>query len=290
MLITLNFVLIPFHGPDDYDHVKRAFTLEHFEIWPANLSGHSSGGYIDSALAELIKAQQPAIFNWPRVGPLRSPIGAAPDMRAGLRWSGRNVYSQFPGAASYLPLIYAPQAAALAVGELLRLTVERSVFFARIVNGATAVAVVFLCLAYAPFGRNLILCLFLLPETISEFASNSADTLLHALTLVIVVLVARSLAGELILRTWHWAAIALCLLVLLGARPPMLAIALLPMWAAWRGRARVQFISLLVSVALALLWFVVVHPRIVDLRCGFTGTLIFKGFAFLSDGPLLIIR
>jgi len=215
MLLALNLVFVPFHAPDDYDHVKRAYTLAHFEIWPANLPGHSSGGYIDSSLAQLINAQKPAIFNWPHVGTLPHPIGAPPEMRAGLRWSGEKVYSEFPGAASYLPLIYAPQAVALAAGELFHATIEASVLAARVVNGVTAAMIVFLCLAYAPYGKNLILLLFLFPESLSQFASNSADPMLLALTLVIVVLVARSMIDGLILRGTHYFIITICLPVLL---------------------------------------------------------------------------
>ena len=48
----------------------------------------------------------------------------------------------------------------------------------------------------------------------------------------------------------------------------MLAIALLPLWAAWRSQDRVAFILLCASVVLALLWFVVVHPHITTYGAG----------------------
>ena len=247
-------------------------------------------GHKRLALAQLINAQKPAIFDWPRLGTLPHPIGATPALRAGLRWSGEKVYSQFPGAASYLPLIYAPQAIAIAIGELLHATVEDSVLAARVANGATAGMIVFLCLAYAPYGRNLLLLLLLLPESLSQFASNSADPMLLAITLAVVVFVARSMNGGVILKGRHFVMMSLCLLVLIGAHPPMLAIALLPLWAAWRCRDRGALILLSASVLVALLWFFVVHPQIIDPRCGPTGTLMSKGLAFLRVGPLLVAR
>ena len=204
MLLALNLVFVPFHAPDDYDHVKRAYTLAHFEIWPANLPGHSSGGYIQ--FGPRSNDQRPKARNLQL-----APCGdsAASDRRASrnAHWATvvreKKVYSQFPGAASYLPLIYAPQAVALAVGELLHATVEDSVLAARVVNGATAVMIVFLCLAYAPYGKNFrSFSSFSFLKSLSQFASNSADPMLLALTLVIVVLVARSMIGE-IGSSWH---------------------------------------------------------------------------------------
>src|ERR1700722_63491 len=50
ILIPLTLVFVPLHGPDDYAHVQRAYTLANGEFWPATQANVSSGGYIDIAL------------------------------------------------------------------------------------------------------------------------------------------------------------------------------------------------------------------------------------------------
>src|ERR1700681_3592837 len=73
MLLALNLVFVPFHAPDDYDHVKRAYTLAHGSLWPVTQIAKSSGGYIDAGLSQMVEAQKRAIFKWPRVGTISPP-------------------------------------------------------------------------------------------------------------------------------------------------------------------------------------------------------------------------
>ena len=292
MLVALNLVFVPFHAPDDYDHVKRAYSVAHGGLWPVNEAGRMSGGYVDSSLVDMIEAQKPAVFGWPRQGQLQlgqSPSDAPPKVR-NRPWSGQQIYSEFPGASSYLPLVYLPQAAALRMGEAFSLSVEHSVLAARLVNGAAAVGLTAAALATLPFGTGVALLVLLLPKTLLQFASNSADPMLHALTLAILAFAGRALMQRRTLRIRHFLLIASALLVLSGARPPMAALALLPLWLAWRQRSILAAAILIVPVLGAAAWFGLVMPMIVDTRCGPTGSLGDKVVDFLVRGPVLVAR
>lgn len=290
MLLALNLVFVPLHAPDDFDHLKRAYTLAHGSLWPMTPPGQSSGGMIDSALSQMIERQKPAILDWPRTGPLRQPLGLTPADRSQMRWSGETTYSEFPGAASYMPLLYAPQAAAIWAGERYGLTLEQTVLLARLANGATAATFITAALASFPLGAASILLLLLLPKTLVQFASNSADPVLHAATLCIVAFCVRSAVDGWVPRTRHFLLVAAGLFIIVGARPPLLALTPVPLWVAWRSRNMAAAASLLAAAVLAVSWFGAVMPSITDLRCGPTEPLASKMLAFLRQGPVLIAR
>src|SRR5262245_31002041 len=109
ILLTLNIVFVPFHAPDDYDHLKRAYTLEHGAIWPTKLADGSIGSYIDEQLLQAVDEQRPVVIQWPRIGNVPPDSSTAPKKLDG-HWTGKQVYNEF-GAALYLPFVYVPQAA-----------------------------------------------------------------------------------------------------------------------------------------------------------------------------------
>lgn len=290
ILLALNLVFPAFHGGDDYDHFKRAYTLAHGAFWPETVPGRSSGGMVDVALAALVEAQRPTIFEWPRNGPRLPPAEPAPSGQGEARWSGEQIYSEFPGAISYLPLVYVPQAAAIWVGERTGLTVVQTVLLARLLNGFTAVAVITAALAGLPAGTASVLLLLLLPKSLQQFASNSHVPLLHAVTISVLAFCLRSVAPGGAPRTRHFVLVAVGLLAAASARPPLAAMALVPLWVAWRSRNKVGAAAIALGVAMAVAWFAEVIPQVTDLRCGPVGDMPGKLLLFAEQGPLLIAR
>jgi hypothetical protein len=295
ILLALNTVFVPFHAPDDYDHLKRAYTLEHGLIWPVTEPGRSTGGYIDSELARVIDAQRTIVISWPRVGSVQPPDASDSSSidKAAARWSGRKVYSEF-GAAGYLPLLYAPQAAALwlgeRLGERLGLTIYQSVFAARLVNGTVAVLIIGAALIELPLATGTILFVLLLPKTLLQFASNSVDPVLHATTLAIIAFTAKALMTGWMPRARHFVLTSFGILALAGVRPPLVFITALPLWIAVRDRNIVGMVALVGAAVGAMSWFALVLPMMVDLRCGPTGSFAEKLWTFLTRGPVLIAR
>lgn len=288
ILLAMNLVFAPLHAPDDYDHLQRAYTLAHGSLWPVTIPDHSSGGMIDAALSEMIERQKPAIFNWPREGPLRQSLGLSPSDRSAMHWSEEKAFSEFPGAASYMPLLYAPQSAAIWAGERFGLTLERTTLLARLANGFTGVALVTVALACCPLGAASMLLILLLPKTLVQFASNSADPTLHAIMVCIVVFCIKSVVGGWTPRTRHFVLAAAGLFIIAGARPPLLVLTLLPLWVAWRHRNMAAVAVLFSAALLVAAWFAAVLPLIIDLRCGPTEPLASKMLTFFQQGPSLI--
>lgn len=291
MLLALNLVFVPFHAPDDYDHLKRAYALEHGMLWPVNEPGKLSGGYIDSELARVISEQRDVVIYWPRSGRVSpesiSDTAVADKLNA--HWSGTQTFSE-SGAAIYLPILYIPQTAALWLGETFNLTIYQSVFFARIANGLAAVSIIACALSRLSFATATILLVLLLPKTLLQFASNSADPIIHALTLAILAFCAKALMTDSLPRTWHYVLVAVGILAIAGVRPPLALMAALPFWIAVRDRNAIGAAAIAVAVLGAAIWFVAVMPTGGDPRCGPGGTFTEKASGFLRNGPMLVLQ
>ena len=292
ILIFLNILYVPFHAPDDYDHFKRAYSLVHANIWPLTESGKNSGGYVDSGLADMVEFQRQVIFLPHRETTLAmrwaGEVGA-PALPV-FRWSHAKVYSEYPGSSSYLPLIYLPQAFAVWAGEQLDLSVNTTVLAARLFNGLSAVTIIAWVLSRLPFGAAIVLAVLLLPKTLLQFASNSADPLIHAISLAIIAAAVSGLIGRSAPGFRQYLLMAFGLLVLLGVRPPLLPFALLPFALAVVSRNRWGGLVVVASVLLALAWFAMALPAVTDLRCGPAGSLVAKAQEFVVHGPMLIVQ
>jgi uncharacterized membrane protein len=284
ILGALNLIFPPFHAPDDYDHVKRAYSVASGSLWPKTELGRSSGGYIDARLAEFIEASKP-IVHWHIPHDGSTTYKATKPARP---WSTSEIYSEFPGSASYLPILYAPQAATIWMGRNIFLSIESTVLISRFINGFIAVIIIAYCLTRLPCGTAIILLVLILPKSLLQFASNSLDPLLHALTLYVIYWFVRARTEHSQLHPRHFLLVAFCLLAAGGARPPLLALAALPLWIAWRQRSLAGSLLVISAAVAVCAWFATVMPLIVDLRCGPTGTLGSKAATFAFQAPQLI--
>jgi hypothetical protein len=132
--------------------------------------------------------------------------------------------------ASYGPVGYLPQAVGVGLGRLVGAPPLTCFYLARLANLLAALALLFFAIRLAPFGKQLILLLALLPMTMYELASVSCDALtisgallftsllLRASTLVAlrridIALVLAASAVFLNVKPGYWALVLLVLLI-----------------------------------------------------------------------------
>jgi hypothetical protein len=287
MLLALNVLFPAFHAPDDYDHAKRASTLISGNWLPTTLAGRSSGSLIDSGLIAYIQAQTPIVEISNR--PLSQVQLAEYRRDHAIRWSGHQEYSEAPGAMSYMPLLYAPQALALAITQQVGTTVETSILVARLVNSLAGALLVALGLRLLPAGHAIVIVLMLLPKSLLQFASNSADPILYGATVTLVAM------G---IRIWqapqspalNSAAAALLCFIVSTVRPPLAALGLPFALGALRKHRWFNLALITLSILAVSAWFISILPLIVDLRCGEVGARSGKIAAFVLHWPELIGR
>ncbi|HEY1605498.1 MAG TPA: DUF2142 domain-containing protein [Allosphingosinicella sp.] len=265
--LILGFAFVNFHAPDDYDHVKRAYTLIHNPFAPVTPPGRSTGAMVDTGLADYVAAQRPVAILSRR--PLPAAEVAAYRAAPHMRWSGVERFSELPGAMDYFPVLYAPQALALELGRLTGATVGESVLWARLANALVAIALVALGLRLLPAGHSLVLLILLLPRTLLQFASNSADPILYGLALIVIAMGLRQTARLKPLAEYGLVAVAL--FIAASVRPPIAALALTPAVRAVRNRQWLSLLLLAGGVAAASLWTLAIIGQVVDLRCGVAG-------------------
>lgn len=196
MFIVVIFVLLsalvpPFQSPDEPAHIVRAYLFSKGQILlkkPDPLS--LSGGNVDSALLDYVVPYAKLITS-PTTRLSRSDVLAV----SGIRWSGNPVFFAAPGTGYYFPLVYAPQAAGLAMGELFHLTINASYRLARLITLVTSLAI--LLVAFRAFPANpLIISLLLLPMSLFQFVSASLDAVTTALAVLCASLFMRGATRE----------------------------------------------------------------------------------------------
>lgn len=282
--LLLNFAFVNFHAPDDYDHVKRAYTLVHAPLAAVTPPGQSTGAMIDAGLADYIAAQRPVSVIAAR--PLPQADAAAFRSGGNIGWTGQERFSELPGAIGYFPALYAPQTLALEIGRRTGATIEHSVLGARLANGLVAIALVALGLRLLPFGHSLVLAVLLLPRSLLQFASNSADPILYGLALVVVAIGLQRADRLNRLRPNGLAAAAL--FIAAAVRPPIAALGCTLGLQALRNRKWLNLLVLAAAVAGAALWTLWIRAQVLDLRCGIGEATGPRAAAFATQWPRLI--
>lgn len=280
-ILALDFIFIPLHSGDDEDHFAAAYSFSHMHAGPAAPPDPSlsSGGYVDAAIQQAV-----ARTFW--VVRLRDH----PATPGHISWTGRQVFQPMPGTV-YLPLIYAPQAAAIRLGEAAGWTVEATINAARIANGLAALGLVALAVINLPGGlAAFLLVLLSLPKTLTLFASNSADPIILGVTACLVAFVVRAAASDWRPRAWHFAIAATGVVILGGVRPPLAALGLLLGYVAVRKRSTPGLLLAVLSVLIPAIWWASVLPQFHDARCPTNGGMAQTIGFFAQQGPALLVR
>ena len=281
ILLAINLVFIPFHAGDDENRFAVAYTLAHLEIGPVSSSNPSlsSGGYVDAAIPIVI-AQ-----NWRSV---RLAPSSPPVVRTDTAWTGRDVFMPLPDTA-YLPLLFAPQAVLIRIGELAGWSVQQTIFAARLANGAFALALISISLTYLPQGvGGFVLAILALPKSLQLFASNSADPMMYAVTIALMAFYCSAIATDWRPKAWHYALAGIGVVALGGGRPPLTAFGLLVAYVAFRKRDRIGSLIAAISIALPFVWWASVLPLLHDTTCATAGSVGEKLGSFLSHAPQLV--
>ena len=182
---------------------------------------------------------------------LLTPQTPAPDWHWG---EGPAVYAEMPGVGYYLPLAYAPHAAALALTQALGLSVASSFDLLRLLLLGTNVAVLWLAWSLWPPSPG-VAALLLLPMTVYQFVNPTLDGFTTACLVLALSLAARFWPpGKEPPRGWQVMALLLAVAAVAGSRLHMLPLLVLPLALAWRMRSVTLALAALVLGAMVLGW------------------------------------
>lgn len=185
-LLILVFLTPPFQVPDEPEHYfyARAITTGH--IFPRDLDGTGVGGTVTQADIELVTAFDGIKFH-PEVKATRQMYEAARQVEGANTWVVQNYW----GAAIYPPVAYAIPAVAMLLADAAGFDRLDAFYAGRAANALLFALSVALAIWITPVGKAAFAAIFLLPMSLFEAASFSADAPTYALTALICAIMMR---------------------------------------------------------------------------------------------------
>jgi uncharacterized membrane protein len=267
----------PFQSPDEFDHIKRAFFLSQGQIVLTAPPGQSSGGEIDTGLAEYFYAYTVLPFK-PERKLSRDEMLAAQD----IRWSGVKVFSPAPGTGYYFPLIYLPQAIGLAAGKMIGLTVEHSYYLARLLALMTVAGVLFVAFSNVP-PSPLTWALLFIPMSLFQVASASLDGVSTALAILALAGFLRLADKDLPSPPGLFWAMLICVVLVTSSRVHLMPLWVLVFVAGLRSKDRRYLAAAALGMSLVMAWLVIAIRTNVDVRPSLGATPSAIGLFYLKQ-------
>jgi uncharacterized membrane protein len=237
----------PFQVADEMDHYFYARSISLGQFLPQQIEGGHAGGIITTTDHDLAN-----IFDRIRFKP---KIKLNNEMLASARHlpSGPVIMQNYWGSAIYPPSAYVVPAAAILFSEHIGLDPLSIFYSGRAANAIVYVFAAALAIWLTPVGKFAFALILLLPMSLSQAGSYSADANVFVLSAIVCALLAKEAMRE--TPTLRGIVFAALLLVPLAAtKAPMVALVLPATAIAWR-RSRLLAASIGITVALTfVLW------------------------------------
>lgn len=183
---VLFVVLVPpFQAIDEVTHYWRAYQIAGLEIMPSKVvNGAGVGGALPDSVrktsAELLADPHDPNYKygWDEFYSYTNQ----PLMRQ------KSSIQTFEGSSVYPPTVYLPQSIGIGLTKVFDLAPIFSLYFGRLFNLASWIAICYIAIKIVPVAKWAFLVLALLPMTLSQAASVSADAPTNALALLMVAL------------------------------------------------------------------------------------------------------
>jgi uncharacterized membrane protein len=185
--ILLLTITPPFQVPDEPAHLYRAYQISEFTFKGEKIN-NQAGGYIPSELIRMTKDLTGQI-------PFHPENKASPEKNISylsLRSDLKPVeFIDFKNTVLYSPLIYIPQSTGVAIARLLNLPPVWMLYLGRFFNLSAFVLIVFFAIKTIPFYKWGIVLFALMPMTLAQVSSLSADSMTIALSFLLFALILR---------------------------------------------------------------------------------------------------
>ena len=261
-VVCMVFVCItpPLQSPDEFDHIKRAYSLGEGTIFFRPLGNQSSGAMIDNGLNRYLGLHE-------RLGndPAHKVTATELKQASELQWEGAKTFSATPATAFYFPLIYAPQATALHLGKMLGLSINQSYYLTRIVASLTVLAILATAFSLTP-PTPVTLALLAMPMTVYQLSSTSLDGIATALSVLLISIFLKLLRDPVDRNEGlFWLALA-AFALLASSRLQLLPFFLLFLVLFARDRNTLHLIAAFTALGLVCTWVVIAGKYTVDHR------------------------
>jgi uncharacterized membrane protein len=278
----ISLIVPPNQSPDEDTHITRAYLLTQGYIKLDQQAG-IFGGRVDSGLVDYlgIYFRELTIKKDSKLSAEQDTIGRS------ITWSGRQVFTTANGTAPYFPLLYTPQALALAAGEALDLTLDTSYRLARLASLIAACLILWLAFSiYSP--PPAVIALLLIPMSIFQLSAASLDAVAHSVALLAISCFMRLAPDGKNSRPWLLYLLSLSVFAVTSCRAQLLPLLILVFAGYGYTRDKKYLISGFALVVLVGLWMVIsVQGGSMSTRAGLPTAQVIR--FYLSD-PLTLIQ
>jgi uncharacterized membrane protein len=164
----------PFRAPDERNHFLRAYEISEGRLYSARIFGEDMGDDLPaslSRLSEVLGNHSDHHIENAQITAARA-LQLLPEERGFIEFS----------TAIYSPLAYIPSGVAIGLGRVLGAGPLALVYFARCANLLLGSALIALALSYAGYARRTMLLVAILPMTMSQVATVTADAMSYGLS------------------------------------------------------------------------------------------------------------
>ena len=256
------FITPPFQTPDEVAHFERAYQISEGTLL-VQKRGSTIGGLLPSSINKTILAtHEPSIagnssekfqLNWLRNA---ASIKLDPSARA---------YYDFVGTVYYTPVVYVFQSAGILIGRLANLPPVFLMYLGRLGNLLEWILLLGLAIRLTPSKKWLLVAFGLLPMSLFEAISISADSVTLSVTALSIALVLYYRKKNSVMRWKDLALLTSVFTILVLSKPVMFVllpiVLLLPLAKLKPTKKRLIITSILIFVPLLifLLWMAAVH-------------------------------
>ena len=219
-LFLLVFLTPPFQVPDEFEHYFYARAITMGDILPRDLGPSGVGGSVSKADIEFAAAFSGIAFH-PEVKATRAMFRAAREVGEG----DTPVIQNYWGAALYPPTAYAMPAVGMLIADAIGFDRLDAFYAGRAANALFFAVASAVAIWITPTAKLIIAFILLLPMSLFEAASFSADAPTYALTALACAMTARSATVPVPSKASLWAITAL-VAILSTIKLPLIALVL----------------------------------------------------------------
>ncbi len=177
----------PYQTSDEGAHFARADQVS-LGVPLGYRSGKNSGGIIDRGITTSFDTFYSIVLHQERKSTLSLSQQAYQS-----KWEDGKEFSDFANTAFYPPYFYTASAFAINLGKLLDLSVVKTLYVARLLNGFIALGIGALAITVSGTAAPWFFAVLCLPMSLAQAASTSQDSMLFSISALSAAIAVRSL-------------------------------------------------------------------------------------------------
>jgi|ERR1039458_8526973 uncharacterized membrane protein len=194
------FTLAPLSGTDEVTHFPRVYQITDGTLWERKLPNDQYGGYLPSNINRMINDYR-NLSREPTSGQFLANTQKLNKEYGSIHNVGKQkAPAIFTSTVFYPPWAYIPSVIGVLIAKLSHLPLIWYVYLGRICSLLAWIAITAIAIRLMPSGKWLLVTIALLPTSLTQAATISADGLVNGLSWLIIALTLAIIAKQVRLR------------------------------------------------------------------------------------------